>query len=162
MDMSTDTSAAETQTGTKVRKEKRPATIDHANALVKFEGADYEIADLSAEVLRGLALKGLAVLLHATKDPFKLMNDLRGGKLPRGRVAKVKDLDPWRKAYAHAVTDKRAKDDGIKARTPEFAALLAEQMAHAATIDRKALVKAKTIPAVVAHWARITGADTAL
>ena len=56
----------------------------------------------------------------------------------------------------------RAKDSGVKLKSPDHQTMIDEAMQTAATMDRAALTKARTIPAVVVHWNRLTGADAAL
>ena len=146
----------------KTRAERRPATIDIAAGTVSFAGGIYTVADLPPLASKWCELRGLASRLQASDDAEAEFAKLKAGTIPSHGPAKPKELDPWRRAYAHAFADKQAKERGHKLKSPEHVTLIDEAMQTAATMDRDALKKARTIPAVVTHWNRITGNEAAL
>lgn len=143
-------------------KERRKSVINRAVSTVTVDGIEYAPAMLNVAAQQWCLLNGIRRHLLSAKDPTEAWFALSSGILPSDGAAKPKELDPWRKAYALALADKDAKAAGIKARTPEFATLLDDAMTRAAGLDRDALKKAKTIPAVVVHWNKLTGAEAAL
>jgi len=149
----------------KTRAERRPATINVTAGTVSFGGTTYSIdglAEIASKTIRWCALRGLASRLQASDDPAAEFARLKAGTIPSHGPAKPKEVDPWRKAYAHAYAEKQAKDGGVKSKSPEFATMLDEAMQRAAALDKTSMRNVRYNPAVVAHYNRITGNEAAL
>lgn len=127
----------------------------------------YAMSDLPDATQKALAAIGLRYILVGATDHGKAFDEMKAGKIPGRKAAASKDLEPWRLAYAHALAEETAKRDGIKVYMPggrnptqEFAVLLDNSKQRAVSLDKSGLAKIKVIPAVVAHWVRITGTAT--
>ena len=156
---------AETQTqitdtaAPSAKRERAKANTE--TGVVTFRGVDRQFDDLPDASKRHAGIIGLARMLRETDG--EAWSKLVAGNLSVAKKsAKVKELDDWRTAYAHALAEETVKGDGGRVRngtkdTPEFTAALDAALAKARDLDRKGLAKAKVIPAVVIHHARITG-----
>lgn len=152
----------EPPTADKARAPRSVITLDVKEATLTIDGVTYDATALPENSRWWCTLRGLASRLNATDNPAGAWTDLKAGHIPSHGPAKPKELDPWRRAYAHALADKQAKADGIKPKSVEFAALLNQYMTTAAVIDRSGLLLAKLIPAVVVHYNRLTGNEATL
>lgn len=132
-----------------------------------FKGAQilgaYSVAEIADQT--ALAAIGLRYLLVGADEPGEMFAQLVAGKIPGRGPKATKELEPWRLAYAHTLADENAKTQGVKTYLPggrnhtqEFTVLLDDAKQRAVSLDKSGLAKAKTIPGVVAHHARITGA----
>lgn len=152
----------EPPTADKARAPRSVITLDVKEATLTIDGVTYDATALPENSRWWCTLRGLASRLNATDNPAGAWTDLKAGHIPSHGPAKPKELDPWRRAYAHALADKQAKEQGFKPKSLEFAGLLDTCMAAAASMDRDGLTKAKRIPAVVVHWNRLTGNEATL
>lgn len=130
---------------------------------VAVGGDEFTLTALPVAIVSELAARGLRDLMLRAKDRSALYASLKAGTPPMTKAPKgPKMLDAWRTAIAFALVDEQAKAGGVKAKSPEFAALVEAETARAWDYTRENLVAAKKIPAVVAHWSKITKAGNSV
>jgi len=147
-------------------KPRTTSTISGGVVTLTRDGTEtaFDMAGISSTGHAALAAHGLRVLLIGADDPAARYAELVAGKTPGRVAAAAKELDPWRLAYAHTLADESAKRDSVKtfgpggkAHTPEYAMLLDNAKQRSVALDKAGLAKARVIPAVAVHYARLVG-----
>lgn len=134
---------------------------DIAAGTVIVGGQGYEFDTLPEDLRRTLGMRGLAMIVRqGGADAYRRLADGTIGR--KASTPKEKPIDAWRDAIAHAIAETSIKAAGFKIRekgkeTPEYIAALADAREKAKNISREKLTIAKRLPAVVAHYARLSG-----